>query len=50
MTYFSSKSQAQRAYPNAKICKVLKGAYTGDYVAFNDWLTYEDWQRTGYVR
>lgn len=50
MTYFPSLAMARRAYPNAKHCRVLTGTYEGDYVAFNDWLTYEDWKRCGLVK
>lgn len=53
MQYFSTRYEAIKAYPNAIIRKVLNyhvNAKAGYYVAFNDWLTYDDWKRCGHVR
>jgi hypothetical protein len=53
MFYFSTRYEAKKAFPNAIIRKVLNyhvNAKAGFYVAFNDWLTYDDWKRCGHVR
>lgn len=53
MLYFYTRYEALKAYPNAIIRKVLNyhvNANAGMYVAFNDFTTYEDWQRCGHVR
>jgi hypothetical protein len=53
MNYFSTRYAAKRAFPNAIIRKVLNyhvNAMAGEYVVFNDWLTYDDWKRCGHVR
>ncbi len=50
MDYFYTRYEALKAYPNAIIRKVLKGIHQGDYVAFNDHITYNDWKNTGDVK
>ena len=53
MIFFNSRYEALKAYPNAIIRKILNhhaNPKAGFYVAFNDWLTYEDWQQSGHVK
>jgi len=53
MYYFPTRYAALRAFPNAIVRKVLNyhvNARAGEYVVFNDWLTYDDWKRCGHVK
>ena len=53
MNYFPSRYKALRAFPNAIVRKILNhhvNSNAGDYVAFNDFTTYEDWKRAGHVK
>jgi hypothetical protein len=53
MNYFSTRYQAKKAFPNAIIRKVLNyyvNQRAGEYVIFNDYLTYDDWKRCGHVK
>lgn len=53
MNYFPTRYAAKKAFPNAIVRKVLNphvNARAGEYVVFNDYTTYEDWQRCGHVR
>ena len=55
MDYYPTRYAAFKAYPNAMIRKVLYSAshltkHCGEYVAFTNYTTYEDWKRCGYVR
>lgn len=55
MFYFTTRYAAKRAFPNAIIRKIpYKVAHVvrnvGDFVVFNDYSTYEDWKRCGYVK
>jgi hypothetical protein len=53
MIFFNSRYEALKVYPNAIIRKILNhqsNQKAGFYVAFNDWLTYEDWQRSNLVK
>ena len=53
MTYFYTRYEAKKAFPNAIIRKVLNyhvNQRAGEYVVFNDWITYADWKRCGHVK
>lgn len=53
MEYFSTRYEALKAYPDAVVRKVLNchvNARAGQYVVFNDYITYENWKRCGHVK
>jgi hypothetical protein len=53
MNFFPTRYLAQKAFPNAIVRKILNyhvNANAGQYVIFNDHLTYNDWRRAGHVK
>lgn len=52
MTYYYTRYEALKAFPNATIRKVLNyhvNINAGMFVAFADCLTHADWKRCGHV-
>jgi hypothetical protein len=55
MNYFSTRYEAQKAFPNAIIRKIKISvahvvANAGQFVVFNDYTTYDQWRSLGYVK
>ncbi len=50
MSYYNTRYDALKDCPNAIIRKVLAGKQEGYFVAFHDYMTYENWKAIKLVK